>query len=105
MTRDETIALFEESEAKRMEALAAGKSADEAHDAAMAHWNAWAESILSKKKLLKDQGVWKVSRRYGWKPEKGENAETKAGLETAVADFSFLIFLCNAEGPKENSDT
>ena len=58
MTRDETIALFLECEKKRAEAhavvLAEGKSeaeaANVAHDAAKAHWNAWAARMVSKRK-------------------------------------------------------
>ena len=60
MTRDETVALFLECEAKRAEvrdaALAEGKSEEEArdiaHEAAKEHWNAWAEDMLAKRKAL-----------------------------------------------------
>ncbi len=57
MTRDETVALFLECEAKRgaarAAALASGKSeydADaKAHEAAKAHWNAWAQELLAQR--------------------------------------------------------
>ena len=66
MTRDETVALFLECEAKRAEArtaaLAEGKSEDEAdelaHEAAKAHWNAWADAMLAERKALETDGRW-----------------------------------------------
>jgi len=56
MTRDERVALFE---ARRAEARAAGKSEDEAHEAAKAHWNAWAEGLLAERTqaIAKSHGV------------------------------------------------
>jgi hypothetical protein len=70
MTRDETIALFLECEAKRVaeraNALAEGKSEPEAediaHEAAKAHWNAWAEASLAEMKTLVTGGNWRVQR-------------------------------------------
>ena len=58
MTRDETVALFVECEAKRNEARAAALAERKnalgvdyvAHEAAKAHWNAWAEAALAKQK-------------------------------------------------------
>ena len=59
MTRDETVALFLECEAKRAEArtaaLAEGKSETRtniAHEAAKRHWNAWAQAMLAERKAL-----------------------------------------------------
>ena len=70
MTRDETIALFLECEAKRAEAraaaLAGGKSGDDtetaAHDAAKAHWNAWAEARLAERKAMEADGRWAAEK-------------------------------------------
>ena len=68
MTRDETLALFLECEAKRSQvraaALAEGRNEDEAreiaHEAAKAHWNAWADRMLTEKKALEIAGDWAV---------------------------------------------
>jgi Pentapeptide repeats (9 copies) len=101
MTRDETIALFLECEEKRKEALDAGKSKQEAHEAAKAHWNSWAEKMLAERKALEEGGTWK-SRRNPLEPEKGENSETQAWLDKAFSDFSRCLFLVRgAEGTKE----
>ncbi len=86
MTRDETIALFLECEAKRKEAreAALAQGADEvdvlnaAHDAAKVHWNAWADSMLARRKALEES--------------KPENAETRAWIEAAAVDFSSVHF-------------
>ena len=86
MTRDETVALFLECEAKRAEALAAGKSKYEAHEKAEEHWNAWAKKILAQREALEKEGRWEVEAR---------------------ADFSGCVFILTAfkgtEGtPEEN---
>lgn len=66
MNRDLTVALFLECEARRKEAraaaLAEGKSSveDIAHEAAKAHWNAWADGMLAKRKALEANGLWAV---------------------------------------------
>ena len=52
MTRDETVALFLECEAKRAAALAAGEPDDKAHEAAKAIWNAWAQPLVEQRKAL-----------------------------------------------------
>ena len=117
MTRDETVALFLECEAKRAAArataLAGGKSEidakTEAHAAAKAHWNAWAESLLAERKAMEADGRWaadkllaerKALMEAGLWPEKQDflgdlepkNAETRAWMEKAAADFSCLRF-------------
>ncbi|MBI4724984.1 MAG: pentapeptide repeat-containing protein [Rhodomicrobium sp.] len=93
MTRDETVALFLECEAKRAEAraaaLAESKSGDDAeniaHEAAKAHWNAWAEGLLAERRALEEAGAWKASRHFiPWYPEQGENKQTRAWLEEAA---------------------
>ena len=66
MTRDETVALFLECEAKRAEARAAAlaKGKDEhdaentAHQAAKAHWNGWAQTMLDERKAMEADGRW-----------------------------------------------
>ena len=95
MTRDETVALFLECEAKRAEAQQAaineGKSEDEAreiaHEAARECWNAWAEDMLAKRKALEKSGTWAVEQ------VKPKNAETRAWMEEADANFSRCLFL------------
>jgi hypothetical protein len=70
MTRDETVALFLECEAKRAEArataLAEGKDKDGAntagHEAAKAHWNAWAEPLLAQRKAMEADGRWAAEK-------------------------------------------
>ena len=88
MTRDETVARFLECESKRAEALAAGKSEDEAHEAAKTHWNAWAESMLAKRKELEQSNLWAVNKSL-----EPENAETHQWISEAKADFSSHLFL------------
>ena len=56
--QENSIARFEECEAARKAALDAGKSEDEAHVAAKAIWNAWAKSILARRKALEEAGDW-----------------------------------------------
>ena len=100
MTRDETIALFLECEAKRAESLAAGKSEDEAHEAAKAHWNAWAKALLAERKAMEGDGRWAAEIiPFRLEPK---NAETRAWMKTAEADFSRCLFLVRgAEGTSE----
>ncbi len=117
MTRDETVALFLECEAKRGEAraaaLAEGKSEagaeDTAHEAAKAHWNAWAEGLLAERKAMEADGRWAaveslvprrtpksapgwkrprpispaVSFSYGWRREPKRPQEKKKRTKTA----------------------
>ena len=70
MTRDETVALFLECEAKRAEARAAalaegkdeGGANTAAHEAAKAHWNAWAEPLLAERKAMEAAGRWAAEK-------------------------------------------
>ncbi len=85
MNRDESIALFEKCEAARREVLYGGdisllKNCEveqrilrnrlnrehEAHQAAKAIWNDWANNMLAKKKRLKDEGHWEDQRENWW---------------------------------------
>jgi len=84
MTRDETAALFLESHAKRKEALAEGKSQNEAQEAAKAHWNAWADRLLVERKAMETDGRWSLQP---------ENPATKNWLHCAKADFAFSKFV------------
>jgi len=79
MTRDETVRLFMECEAKRAEALAIGKSEGEAHEAAKAHWNAWANALLTERDTTEADGR-STGNRKDWSARAG-------------ADFSFCLFL------------
>jgi len=110
MTRDETVALFLECEAKRGEAraaaLAEGKSEDKArniaHEAAKAHWNAWAEPMLAERGRMETEGRWAVEKNvYG--SLEAKNAETGAWMKTAEANFSRCLFL--VRGPEGNEET
>ncbi|MGO9485308.1 MAG: pentapeptide repeat-containing protein [Rhodomicrobium sp.] len=111
MTRDETIALFLECEAaraaKQAAALGEGKAEHAAeriaHEAAKAHWNAWAEALLAKRKAMEADGRW-----FAYKDWKGDleakNEETRAWMEAATADFSRCLFLVRGvEGTKETA--
>ena len=105
MTRDEevrerTVKRFLECEAKRAEArdaaLKQGKSEDEAreiaHEAAKAHWNAWAEDILAERKTLRSSGVWSLEETRSGSLEP-KNAETRKWMEEAATSFSKCLFL------------
>jgi len=116
MTRDETVRertveRFLECEAKRAEAraaaLAEGKSEDDADkladEAAKRHWNAWADDLLAKRKALEERGAWAAKKTPGGTLEP-ENAETRAWMEEAEANFSRCLFLLTrGEGIKEAS--
>ena len=99
MTRDETVALFLECEAARGAARAAalgeGKDkweADEnAHQAAQAHWNAWAEALLAERKAMQVHGRW-AAEKNPWGDLEPKNAETRIWMKKAAADFSGARF-------------
>jgi Pentapeptide repeats (9 copies) len=111
MTRDETIALFEACEAKRAEAraaaLAEGKDEDEArsiaHEAAKARWNAWAEPLLAERKAMETDGRWAAEKAL-WGSLEPQNAETRAWLEKAAADFSRCLFLALGAGEAKEGE-
>jgi hypothetical protein len=91
MTRDGTVALLLECEEERRKAkaaaLEAGNPDDEArsiaHEAAKAHWNAWAEEMLKKRAALEQAGQW-GAEKYSWR-------------EKARADFSRCLFLLKGD--------
>jgi len=84
MRRDETVNRFLECEAKRAESLAAGKSEDEVHEAAKAHWNAWAKALLAERKAMEADGRWSFESK---------NDATRDWHSRAETDFSFCLFL------------
>ncbi len=100
MTRDETVALFLECEAKRRNthkaALAQGKSDNDAeiiaHEAAKAHWNAWAANLVAERKALKTEERWAVERQP-WGSLDPQNPETQAWVDKAAANFFRCCFL------------
>jgi len=100
MTRDETVALFLECETKRAEARAAGKSDEEAHEAAKAHWNAWAKKMLDERKAMEADGRWAVDLFGSLWPK---NEETLAWMKKAAADFSDVRFESAASVRAERS--
>ena len=104
MTRDETVALFLECEAKRAEAraaaLAGGKAEDEREmpprEAAKAHWNAWAEPLLAERKAMEADGRWAAEKNFG--RLKPKNEETRAWMKAAQADLLPLSLSCKGGG-------
>jgi len=96
MTRDETIALFQRCEQARADALAAGKEEYEAHEAAKAIWNGWAEKILDKRRDLKVKGLFqlKPERTGDWiaPRHRGSNRQTIDFLDQSRVDFSGFSF-------------
>src|SRR5258706_10536075 len=102
MTRDETVAVLGTCEAKRSEARGAGKSEDEAHEAATAHWNAWAEPLLTERKAMEADGRWVAERQHPQGPVEPRNDETRAWMNAALVDLSRCLFLVEgAEGTEE----
>ena len=110
MTRDETVALFLGCEARRAEtraaALAEGKDEHDAentaHEAAKAHWNAWAQAMIEEKKALESASLFLISREiqeYIW--ESGGNKETECWLNRSYARFSYYRFE-NRQPDKDN---
>ncbi len=99
MNRDETVALFLECEGKRRDARAAaladGKDEDEAgrmaHEAAKAHWSAWAGPLLAERKAMEADGRW-AAEKDDFGSLEPKNARTRAWIERAAADFSRGLF-------------
>jgi hypothetical protein len=91
MNRDETIVLFEACERKRAEALTAGLSEDQAHEAAKACWNTWANSMLAERKTLQESGAW-LAETHSQGNYVAKNDATSKWIERASTDFSELNF-------------
>jgi hypothetical protein len=68
----------------------------QADDVASAIWNAWALSVLSKRRALEKADKWKVSYRYDYWWEEhvavGANEETARWFEEATANFVDFAF-------------
>ena len=100
MTRDETVALFLECEAKRgaarATALGEGKSENAAdgiaHEAAKAHWNAWAEGLLNERKVMEADGRW-AAEKMPRESFELKTPEAQAWMRKAAANFSRCLFL------------
>jgi hypothetical protein len=93
MTRDETVALFLECEAKRKDALALGKTEEEAHKAAREHWNDWAKQMLMELKASRRAVFGQHLRvpsmsRSQWRTK--HSKQIVEWLDKARADFSRL---------------
>jgi hypothetical protein len=93
MTRDETILLWRRCEEARAQAAGAGASIDEAHRAAKAVWNDWAESQLIERKKIEAQGKWDLLKRKGETRKRWFQRHSpvmQSWLLQARADFSGL---------------
>ncbi len=110
MTRDETVALFLECEAKRAEAraaaLAGGASEEGArttgHEAAKAHWNAWAERMLAERKALEADGRWAAEK--DWKGDlEPKNEDTRAWMDAATSTSPAVSLLLGGCGGQRDS--
>ena len=89
MTRDETVALFLECEAKRAEArtaaLAEGKSRrgrDIAHEAAKAHWNAWADACSQSARRWKRRAAGMREKTIGMRTPKPISASASFSINS-----------------------
>jgi hypothetical protein len=60
-------------------------------------WNAWANSMLQRKKNLRSQDIWKTTHAYFVELEQGDSEEAKIWFAEARADFSGTTLL-PAEG-------
>jgi hypothetical protein len=87
MDQKQTLELWARCEGARLETKAAGKSDDDAHAAATAVWNAWAQPLLDQRKAMEAAGTWKAEIDCRGSLE-GGNPETTAWLERARAVFS-----------------
>lgn len=90
MDRATTFKLWENCEAARAAAKAAGKDSEEQEAAAAGVWNAWAEEMLARRRALELAGDWSAKQEFLQRPE-GGNEQTRRWLVDACADF------CNHE--------
>jgi hypothetical protein len=93
MTPKETAELWRQCEEARASRQAEGKSPEEAHEAAKRIWNAWASTLLARRRELETSSRFVMERRsaYGGYiavPTSGGNAATREWLQDARADFS-----------------
>jgi len=103
MTREQTIALWQQCEAARAAALAQGETSEKAHEAAKAIWNGWAQPLLESCESLKASGEFKIAKfdylAEDWiGPESfGENPATEQWLDAARVDFNGHVFGAKAD--------
>lgn len=94
MTRDETIAFWKECEGARVAELKAGKSEDEAREAAKSIWNKWADARSAEFKQLVKTGETLTPRhqegRRTWRNR--QSTEIKEWLDRSRVDFSGITF-------------
>ena len=110
MTRDETVALFSSPRRnarrrgrRRWPRQRRKRRENAAHEAAKAHWNAWAEPLLAERKAMEADGRWAAEKRWGDLEPK--NAETRAWMEKAAVLFSRCLFLVRGvEGTKRQRE-
>ena len=97
MTRDETVALWQQCESARDAALAEGKSEEEAHEAAKSIWNAWAERMLEARRALEASGrfIAKKSEKYDdfvAAETVSSDPATLEWMQAAMVNFSGFVF-------------
>jgi hypothetical protein len=97
MTRDETIAFWQQCESARAAALAEGKSDEEAHEAARSIWNAWAERMLEGRRALEAscRFIAKKSDKYDdfvAAETVSSDPATLAWMQAAMVNFSRFVF-------------
>lgn len=91
MTREETIALWAQSDEARAAAIAEGKTQEEADEASALIWNSWAREVIGAQAQLKQFGAWAAGRGE-WGVLEPQNEQTYAWRTRAWADFSGLTF-------------
>ena len=97
MTRDETIAFWQQCERARGAALAEGKSGDEAHEAAKSIWNAWAARMLEARRALEASGQFIAKKNdrnddFVAAETVSSDPRTLAWMQAARVDFSGFVF-------------
>ena len=97
MTRDETLAFWQQCERARSAALADGKSEDEAHEAAKSIWNAWAERMLEARRALEAscQFIARKNDKYDdfvAAETVSSDPATLAWMQAARVDFGGFVF-------------
>ena len=104
--RERAFALFTACEEARSEALANGVDRDEAHEAALAIWNAWAQPLLEEREKLEAEGKWQVKKSYdpdlGIFDETDQKDETSDFLRRANIDAQSLVFVDKNQSPPNN---
>ena len=97
MTRDETVAFWQQCESARAAALAEGKSEEEAHEAAKSIWNAWAGRMLEARRTLEAscQFIARKSEKYDdfvAAETVSSDPATLAWMQAAMVNFSGFVF-------------